>query len=94
MRGAVLVETVPSLASAGEPFRLEAAGPQGHVCTPPAPGICRRDCMAAHHPLSLVSLWLGGGLGPCGLLGAPWCKGAGCLGRENATWCEHQGKFP
>lgn len=100
MRGAVLVETVPSLASAGEPFRLQAAGPQGHVCSPPAPGICRRDCMAAHHPLSLVSwcsdIWgLGGGLGPCGLLGAPWCEGPGCLGRANATWwCEHQGKFP
>lgn len=38
---------------------------------------------------------VGGGLGPWGLLGAPWCKGPGDLGRENATWCcERQGKFP
>lgn len=87
MRGAALVQTVPSLASAGEPFRLEAAGPQGHVCSPPAPGICRRDCMAAHYPLSLVSWcsdrWgLGGGLGPVAFWELHGARGRGAWGGQ------------
>lgn len=91
MRGAVLVETVPSLASAGEPFRLEAAGPQAS-----AEGTAWRPTTHFLWFLGVLTDggW-GGGLGPCGLLGAPWCEGPGCLGRANATWwCEHQGKFP
>lgn len=77
LRGAILEETASGLTSdlgpsAGEPLSPpEAAGPQGRVCTLPAPGFCRRDCMVSP-PHSLVSLcsdrWgLVGGLDRWGL---------------------------